>query len=244
MESEQNKAEPVVTETPAWTARKLLRAARSGTLATSTDGQPFTALITPATAADGTVLLLLSALSEHTRHLRADPRCAVMVVGQSEGPNPQTAPRLTITGHARLADQALKPRWLARHPYADLYADFGDFALWQISPGAGLLVAGFARAYRLRASELVPDPEAMAAVAAAENDVMAHCNRYHAPALARLAQAAGRKSADWRMVAIDVDGCDLSDGETVLRRAWPNSIVDADGVRDALMQLLRHARKG
>jgi len=244
MESEQNKAQPVVAEAPAWVARKLLRAARSGTLATVTNGQPFTALITPATAADGTVLLLLSALSEHTRHLRADPRCAMMVVGQLEGPNPQTAPRLTITGNAVLADQALKPRWLARHPYADLYADFGDFALWQIIPGGGLLVAGFARAYRLRASELMPDLEALASVAAAEEDVLAYCNRDHLPSLISLAQAAGGRNGDWRMVAVDVDGCDLSDGETVLRLAWPKSVVDADGVRDALMQLLRHARTG
>ena len=58
-------------------ARRLLRAARSGTLATvspSGDGcQPFASLITPAIAGDGGILLLLSDLSEHTRHLRAEP---------------------------------------------------------------------------------------------------------------------------------------------------------------------------
>ena len=67
--------------TPVGDARALLRAARAGTLATSAAGQPFASLVTPATAPDGSVLMLLSGLSEHTRHLRDEPRCAVMVAG-------------------------------------------------------------------------------------------------------------------------------------------------------------------
>ena len=47
-------------------------------------------------AADGAVLLLLSGLSAHTRQLRDDPRCAVLVSGLPEGVNPQTAPRVTV----------------------------------------------------------------------------------------------------------------------------------------------------
>src|SRR5580658_6830374 len=105
-----------VTEALAWTARKLLRAARAGTLASSTDGQPFASLVTPACAPDSSVLLLLSDLSEHTRHLRAEPRCAVMVAGEATDRNPQTAPRVTVTGLAeRIDDAALKARWLAVH---------------------------------------------------------------------------------------------------------------------------------
>ena len=101
-------------------ARRLLRGARVGTLATSaTGGQPFASLVTPACAPDLSVLLLLSNLSEHTRHLRADPRCALLVAGPPETANPQTAPRLTVTGEAMRADDpALKARWLALHPYA------------------------------------------------------------------------------------------------------------------------------
>ena len=61
---------------PARESRRLLRAARAGTLATSAKGQPFASLVTPACAPDLSVLLLLSSLSEHTRHLVADPRCS------------------------------------------------------------------------------------------------------------------------------------------------------------------------
>src|ERR1700690_2823973 len=139
----------------AFEARKLLRAARCGTLATAADGgQPFASLVTPACAADLSVLLLLSNLSEHTRHLRAEPRCSLLVSGTAEGANPQTAPRVTVTGVAEVADDpVLKARYLAVHPYASLYADFGDFHLWRVTPMAALFVGGFARAGRPRQAD-------------------------------------------------------------------------------------------
>ena len=244
MESEQNMATPDQQDTPSWSARKLLRAARSGTLATSKDGQPFTALITPATAADGSILLLLSSLSEHTRHLRADPRCGVMVVGQPDGHNPQTAPRLTLTGQATLADPAFKSHWLVRHPYAQLYADFADFSLWQITPGAGLLVAGFARAFRLRASDLIADPAAVTEISAAECRLLAHYNAEHADTLAALAQGMAGAAEAWRMVAIDLDGFDLSNGQIAVRYAWLAPVGTVQDIAAAFAQVARHANSG
>jgi len=217
----------------------LLRAARVGTLATSADGQPFASLVTPGAGPDLAVLLFLSSLAEHTRHLLKEPRCAVMVAGEAKDKNPQTAPRLTVTGVAeRAPDPALKKRWLALHPYAALYADFADFSLWSVRPINGLLVGGFGRAARLRQKDLTPDPAAMAAVAADEASILQHCNDDHPDALAAIA---GRTGA-WRMVAVDVDGCDLAQGETVLRVHWAAPVADAMGVRGELVRLAREAR--
>ena len=227
-------------DAPAWAARKLLRAARSGSLASSAQGQPFATLVTPATAPDLTILLLLSGLSEHTRHLRADPRCAVLVCGPAETANPQTAPRITITGLAeQVADDALKARYLAVHPYAALYAGFADFALWYIRPLNGLFVGGFARAARLRAAELCPDASTVAAIAAAEPDIIAHCNADHPDAMAAIA----RRPGDWRMVAADVDGCDLASGETVVRVHWSAPVAGPGDIRRELIRLAREARE-
>ncbi|HEX3989958.1 MAG TPA: pyridoxamine 5'-phosphate oxidase family protein, partial [Acetobacteraceae bacterium] len=177
----------------AFEARKLLRAARSGTLATVADGgQPFASLVTHACAPDLSVLLLLSNLSEHTRHLRADPRCSILACGGAEGTNPQTAPRVTVTGIAEVADDpVLKARFLAVHPYAAVYADFGDFHLWRMRPMGALFVGGFARAVRLRQAELAPDADAVAAIAAAESGIIGHCNNDHADALAAIAATPG-----------------------------------------------------
>lgn len=225
---------------PAWEARKLLRAARAGTLATSLQGQPYASLVTPACAPDLTLLLLLSDLSEHTRHLRAEPRCSVLVAGAPESANPQTAPRVSVTGLAEvISDAALKARYLSIHPYASLYADFGDFALWRIRPLGGLYVGGFGRAARLRVADLAPDPAAVAAIAAAEAGIISHCNADHPDALAALAGSA----EEWRMVAVDADGCDLAAGERVIRVHWSAPVVDAGGVRRELVGLVA-ASKG
>ena len=224
---------------PGWEARKLLRAARSAALATSMQGQPYASLVTPACAPDLAVLLLLSSLSEHTRHLRAEPRCSLLVVGRPESANPQTAPRATVTGLAEMvADTALKARFLAVHPYAAMYADFGDFALWRIKPMGGTYVGGFARAARLRASDVTPDPAAEMAIAAAAGDIIAHCNADHPDALAAIAARTG----DWRMVTVDTDGCDLACGEAVIRAHWSRPAAAPDDVRRELIQLARAAR--
>lgn len=224
---------------PGWEARRLLRAARVGTLATAADGQPFASLVTPACDRDLSILLLLSALSEHTRHLAADPRCAVMVAGSPEEANPQTAPRVTLTGQAeRWDDAAAKARWLATHPYAALYADFADFALWRIRPAAALFVGGFARAQRLRRAELLPDAAAVAEVAEAEAGILAHCNTDHADALAAIAGEAG----EWRMVAVDVDGCDLAGADCTRRISWRRPVDGPADIRTELVHLARTAR--
>jgi heme iron utilization protein len=221
-------------------ARKLLRAARSGTLATVADGgQPFASLVTPACARDLSLLMLLSNLSEHTRHLRAEPRCSILVCGEAEGANPQTAPRVTVTGIAGVVDDRdLKKRYLAVHPYARLYADFGDFNVWRVQPSSALYVGGFARAVRLRRAELTPDPAAVASIAAAEDGIITHCNNDHPDALAAIAGGDG----DWRMITVDVDGTDLSRDELVVRVPWATPVTDAAGVRTELVRMAREAR--
>jgi putative heme iron utilization protein len=215
-------------------ARCLARASRVGTLATVADGQPYASLVTPAFAADFSAILLLSTLSEHTRQLRAEPRCALLVAGEPAEVNPQTTPRLTITATAAPdPDPALRERFLAIHPYASLYADFGDFSFWRLTPGGGQLVGGFARAFRLQRDDLLPDPEAVAAIAAAAENIITHCNQDHRGALAAIAGSAD----GWKMVAVDVDGFDLACGEVVRRIAWAQPVANSAGVRAELVRL-------
>jgi heme iron utilization protein len=228
---------------PALEARSLLRAARSGTLATSASGQPFASLVTPATAPDGSVLLLLSDLSEHTRQLRAEPRCALMVAGAADGPNPQTAPRITVTGLAEPEpDPAMRARWVAAHPYAAFYAGFGDFHLFRLKPLAGLFVGGFARAHRLREAQLAPDPDAVAALTAAEAGIVEHCNADHVDALTLIARHHGAAPGEWRMAAVDVDGFDLVTDEHVMRVPWSAPLAEPAQVRTELIRLVEAAR--
>ena len=216
-----------------WQARTLLRAARAATLATAREGQPFASLVTPACTADLSVLMLLSGLSEHTAHLLADPRCAIMVTDDPVDANPQTAPRLSVIGSARPdPDPALRARWVARHPYAAFYADLGDFRVFRLRPAGGHFIGGFGAAHRLARADLVPDPAAIRAVAAIEAGLVARINAEQSDAIARIAGEGG-----WRLAAIDVDGCDLVRGETVRRIAWSQPVADAEGIRSELAHL-------
>ncbi len=214
----------------AWEARKLLRSVRQANLATQAGGQPFASLVTPAVAPDGAVLMLLSSLSEHTRHLAADGRCALLFVGTAPEANPQTAPRVTVSGTAEpWPDAAAKAYWVARHPYAAFYADFTDFSLWRLRPEAGFYVGGFARAVRLSAASLAPPPAAVADLQAAESQILAHCNADHG--------AAG--TGDWTILGVDCDGFDLLQGDVVLRVAFPSPVLDASGARLAIVALVK-----
>jgi len=239
MATDQARATDPEDFAPASSARQLLRAARVGTLATSAEGHPFASLVTPACAPDLSILMLLSRLSPHTRHLMADGRCSVLVVGAPESANPQTAPRVTVTGVAKpVQDSALKARYLAIHPYASLYADFGDFGLWRMPPAEAQVVGGFARARRLTASALLADAEAVATILAAEDGIIQHCNQDHPDALAAIAGA----TRDWRMVTADTDGFDLAQGEQVRRFAWAAPVKTPSDVRTELVRMADAAR--
>jgi len=226
-----------MTEDYGFEARQIIRAARAATLATQMEGQPFASLVTPACAPDLSPLLWLSTMSEHTRQLQREPRCALLFSGKAESANPQTAPRVTVTGLAELiTDAALKARWLARHPYAALYAEFGDFGLWRVKPQGALLVGGFARATRLKREALLPDPAAVAALAQAESDIIAHVNADHADAVEAIATGLlGAAPGKWLLAAVDADGFDLTCEEAVLRHAFASPAHDAEDVRKELI---------
>ncbi|OYV58185.1 MAG: hypothetical protein B7Z71_10895 [Acidocella sp. 21-58-7] len=133
----------------------LLRAAKSATLATCQDNMPFAALATPAFLTDLSAVLLHSTLSGHTRQLKANPFCALLVMGPAPDANPQTAPRLCLSGHAEIStDAAVRAAFLAVHPYAAMYADFTDFSFWHVHVTGAHYVGGFAAAATLDVEKL------------------------------------------------------------------------------------------
>ncbi len=142
-------------------ARRLFEAGGTAALAVL---EPATAapLVTMVnTAVDGALrpIILISALSLHTRCLSSDPRASLMLHGAfAADADPQTTLRATLSGRFEklsgpAADGAANA-FLARHPYAALYAGFGDFAYWRLNAEAAHIVAGFGRAYDVRFKDL------------------------------------------------------------------------------------------
>ncbi len=231
-------------------ARRLLRATRAGALATLTrdGGYPFASLVTLATDLDGTPILLMSQLSAHTRNLDADPRASILLAEGGKG-DPLAHPRLTVTGRAvrQVAPEArgrLRKRFLARHPKAALYADFGDFAFWRLELESAHLNGGFAKAADYAGAEILTSLAGAHALLEAEDGAIEHMNADHAEALSLYAtRLAGGEPGRWRATGLDPDGMDLAAGDRTARIAFPRRIEGPGDLRDILVALAAQARQ-
>ncbi|HEX8418325.1 MAG TPA: DUF2470 domain-containing protein [Methylobacterium sp.] len=225
-------------------ARHLLRSIRSGALATldADDGTPFASLVTMATDVDGTPLMLLSRLSAHTRNLLADPRASLLFSVGGKG-DPLAHPRLTVTGRVgKTEEPRARARFLARHPKAKLYADFPDFGFFALTPSAGHLNGGFAKAATLTAAELLLDAAAVEALAAGEASAVEHMNADHSDALALYAASAGEGAGPWRLTGLDPEGLDLLAGDRTARVLFPGPVGDMGSLRKVLVTMAAAAR--
>lgn len=121
------------------------------------DGTPFTSLVSVAAGDDLAPLLLISDLSHHTKCLKANPRASVMLHAPiASDSDPMLTFRATLTGvfEKTSHEQAAKP-FLARHPYAEMYSEFGDFHFWRLQADQAHIIAGFGRAYNVRFKDLL-----------------------------------------------------------------------------------------
>lgn len=123
-------------------------------------GAPMVSRVALATTPDGQPVTLVSDLSLHTRALRANPVCSLLVGEPGERGDPLTHPRLTLQARARFlrhgepGHAALRAHYLARQPKAQVYIDFADFSFALFAVSEAHLNGGFGRAYRLMPADL------------------------------------------------------------------------------------------
>ena len=228
-------------------ARRLLRTARSGALATLTpEGHPYASLVTVATLPDGSPVLPLSTLAVHTQHLMADPRCSLLLDSAGQG-DPLTHPRLTVTARASRATAeertAWRTRFLRRHPEAEIYVDFGDFSFWRLDLDAARIIGGFGRIAMLAAADLLTRTDGAEALLAAEDRSLDHMNADHRDALKLYATVfCGAPDGDWRLVGLDPEGIDLGWRDVTLRLDFPERVTDPAALRRQLVRWVDDAK--
>jgi len=232
-------------------ARTLVEVERLGALATAlTDrgGAPFGSLAPYGVDPMGQPILLISRLAVHTRNLAADPRASLLVAERGDGDALANA-RVTLVGRVApvAADERAERRdeYLARHPQAQAWVDFADFAFHRLAVEAAYFVAGFGAmgwvegdAYRGAA----PDPLAVHA-----DGILAHMNADHADALLLYCQAfAGVTAERATMTAIDRLGlrvrAETGEGPRSLRIAFPRPAHTPNEARAVLVEMVRDAR--
>ena len=143
-------------------ARELLDRARFGALGVIDPGTgaPMVTRVAVGTDRDGRPVSLVSDLSAHTRALKANPLCSLLVGEPGGRGDPLTHPRLTLQGRARFVRKgaeghdALRARWIEGHRKSMLYVDFADFCFVVLDLDAAHLNGGFGRAFVLTPADL------------------------------------------------------------------------------------------
>jgi heme iron utilization protein len=213
----------------------------------ATPGHPYVSLVTVAAMPDGRPVLLLSGLALHTQNLQADARASLLFDAASLAGDPLAGGRVTLIGRMVAAAPAARERFLNRHPAARQYADFGDFAFYELAVERAHFIGGFGRIVRLTGAQMVNAVDDAAALVAAEADIIAHMNADHAAALNLYATHAGAPPApgsNWRLVGCDPEGLDLLNGEHALRVAFDQRVTKPDACRHVLARMAATARAG
>jgi putative heme iron utilization protein len=133
---------------------RLLATRKVAALGTLHEDAPYVSLVPFALTPDGGgVLVHVSQLAAHTRHMSAHPRVSLLVAGAEDASaNPLATPRVTLQGLAREvaasdAEAAVcRATYVKRFPSSAAMFSFGDFRLFRIEAQSVRFVAGFAQA--------------------------------------------------------------------------------------------------
>jgi putative heme iron utilization protein len=229
-------------------ARTLASQISAGALSTCsvrTGGTPFGSQVITTLSPEGDPLFLLSELTEHTKNLRADPRCSLLLA--ESGDHPLALGRVTLLGEASPTDApSARTTFLEAHLDAARYASFGDFSFWRLSVASVRYVGGFGRMSWIEgAAWRAAEADPLAAHAAG---IIAHMNDDHVAAMVLycevLAGVEGTVGAT--MVGVDRYGFDLSaevsGGRRAVRLDFEEPVNSPGEVRRALVALAQRAR--
>ena len=225
-------------------ARQLLRAHRYGALSTLSrkfDGHPFGSITPYLMDHDGSLLILISTLAEHTKNISHDPRVSLITHDQNDL-HIQTQGRVTVIGMAQIiADkEQTSARYLRYFPEAESYSGMHDFSFYRIVPEAIRYIGGFGKIHWIDARSYLIPPYTLIGQ---EADVTAHMNADHRDTMRRYCLHFHHVEAvNVEMLGIDYDGFDVRTEDSVLRFSFAKPVLDAQQARAELVEMARIAK--
>nr|WP_306143120.1 DUF2470 domain-containing protein [Roseibium sp. MMSF_3412] len=231
-------------------AKDLIRKARFGALAAieAGTGHPLASRVALATDLDGTPIILTSTLSGHTSAILETPDCSLLIGEPGKG-DPLAHARVSLFCSAvRIERESethkrLRRRYLARHPKAELYVDFGDFAFFRLELKRASLNGGFGKAFELEQADLLTILGDAAGWQAMEEGAVEHMNDDHADAIKLYAEVLCKgESATWRLSGLDPEGLDLVAGDRIERFWFEDPLEKPSDLRPVLVELAKKAR--
>ena len=225
-------------------ARQLLRAHRYGALSTLSkkfDGHPFGSITPYLVDHDGSLLILISTLAEHTKNILHDPRVSLITHNQND-PHIQTQGRVTVVGtaHPVANKEPSGKRYLRYFPEAENLFAMLDFSFYRIVPQALRCIGGFGNIHWVKADEYL---QAIYPLIDQEDEVVAHMNADHQSMLRNCCRHFHQHEAtDVEMLGIDCDGFDVRADGKVLRFDFSEMVFNAQQARKALVKMAQDAR--
>jgi heme iron utilization protein len=139
-----------MTETPLQDVRSLFQSERNAVLCSAhadLDGWPFGSVVPYAISSNGSLIVFLSDISEHSKNLQADNRATVFVADPSVRDNPQAGPRHAMLVRARrpagTEEAEAESHYFARFPDAEQMRSAHGFAVWLLDCHRIRWIAGF-----------------------------------------------------------------------------------------------------
>jgi len=224
-------------------ARQMLRAHRYGALCTLSkkfDGHPFGSITPYLVDHDGSLIILISTLAEHTKNILHDPRLSLITHNQ-DSQNIQAQGRVTVVGTAQIMTDkdTAGTRYLRYFPEAQSYFDTHDFSFYRIMPQSIRYIGGFGKIHWVEADSYLVPPYSLIQQ---ENGAVSHMNADHLSAMRRYCQHFHKIEVQHvEMLGIDCDGFDVRADEKILRFDFPEMVLDAQQARQALVAMSREA---
>ena len=225
-------------------ARQVLRAHSYGALCTLSkkfDGHPFGSITPYLVDHDGSLLLLISSLAEHTKNILHDPRVSLVTHNRGD-PHIQAQGRVAVVGVAhRVADKEQGgARYLRYFPEAEAYFSLRDFSFYRIVPQALRYIGGFGKIHWVEMDHYVVSPYPLIGQ---EDDEIAHINANHVATLRGCCQRFHQREVRGvEMLGMDCDGFDVRAEGNILRFDFSHRVLDAQQARLALVEMANRGK--
>ncbi len=197
-------------------------------------GQPLATAVNVVPDGQGSLLMLMSDLAEHTVNIRHHPAVSLMWVEEAHS-DWQAAQRLSVTGELEQVPVEAGERFLQVFPHMRDYLQL-DFHFYALRPVKVRWIPGFGKAAWLEGAALLP---AHGWDLAREQGMVEHMNADHSDACDHYLSLLGFPGEGAVMLAVDPWGSWLLHEGNLHRLPFANRAEDAVQVREALVALAR-----
>jgi putative heme iron utilization protein len=240
MSDKMSKAELVST------AKELFHEMNSGVLSTiSVDeaGYPFGSITPFSLTHEGSPVILISDLAQHTKNIKADSKCSITVYKQKVG-NQQTSARVTLLADAKVISEEerenITTKYLAIFPEAKRYFEAHAFEFYKLVPRRIRFILGFGEIHWLESEEWQSESPSWIDE---EQKIIDHMNSDHEDALVNMASHYFDKQADKvELTSLYKEGYYIKIDSETHYQCFKEEILSTNQMRTAFVELARESK--